>query len=359
LTIVKIIALVLVLSWPGTAQNISIRMEAGVFKVVGWTPSAAAPSEGWQSILAVYAGPGDVPPMLGSYSIENQALVFRPRFPLSPGFRYRAVFRPSRPDAVETVFETPQSRATPTTRVEHVYPSSEILPANQLKFYLVFSKAMSRGEAWQRIHLLDSSGARISLPFLELGEELWDPGNRRLTVLFDPGRIKRGVMPREQIGPALESGKQYTLLIDRDWLDAQSQPLQAEFRKPFRVGPEDHSPIDPKQWNVHAPKAKTSDALIVNLARPMDYALLQRVLQVTGADGTLPGSVSIGRDETEWSFVPNEPWTAGQYYLRIDTSLEDLAGNRIGRAFDVDTFGPVTQQLTTKTVSLPFRISRQ
>ena len=35
-------------------------------------------------------------------------------------------------------------------------------------------------------------------------------------MFFDPGRIKRGLKPREQFGPALQEGKSYVLVIDRD-----------------------------------------------------------------------------------------------------------------------------------------------
>ena len=47
------------------------------------------------------------------------------------------------------------------------------------------------------------------------GEELWDQGFRRLTMTFDPGRIKRGLTSNEAIGPPLAEGKHYTLVIDR------------------------------------------------------------------------------------------------------------------------------------------------
>ena len=43
----------------------------------------------------------------------------------------------------------------------------------------------------------------------------------RFTLLFDPGRIKRGLKPAQRrVGPVLEEGKSYTLVIDRGWTDA-------------------------------------------------------------------------------------------------------------------------------------------
>ena len=84
---------------------------------------------------------------------------------------------------------------------------------------------MQRGEAWRRVHLYDAAGKLVELPFLELQQELWDPDYKRLTVLFDPGRIKRGLLPLQESGPAIEEGKEYTLVIDRTWIDAAGSPL--------------------------------------------------------------------------------------------------------------------------------------
>ncbi len=335
------------------AAPVSIRMEAGVFKVA--PAPGARPAEGWASMFVVYAGEGDVPPMLGSYAVESGVLVFRPRYLLAPGVRARAVFRAPGSAEVVAVFEALKAEAAASkTRVEHVYPSTGLLPDNQLKFYIYFSSPMRRGEAWQHIHLLRENGKAVELPFLELDQELWDREYKRFTVLFDPGRIKRGLLPLEEAGQALEDGKQYTLVIDRDWRDAGGAPLEADFRKAFRVGPADRTPPDTAQWRLTAPKAGTSGALVVDFPKAMDYALLLRLLDVPG----VRGSASVEREEMRWRFVPASAWKAGAYNLVVNTELEDLAGNRIGRAFDVDTFERVTGHIETKTVSLPFRVGR-
>ncbi|MCL6608417.1 MAG: hypothetical protein K6T74_10025, partial [Geminicoccaceae bacterium] len=93
------------------------------------------------------------------------------------------------------------------------YPTSDQLPENQLRFYIHFSAPMSRGEAYARIRLLDSAGKPIDAAFLELGEELWDPSGKRFTLLIDPGRIKRGLRPREDLGPVLEAGSALGFLV--------------------------------------------------------------------------------------------------------------------------------------------------
>ncbi|MCX7667077.1 MAG: hypothetical protein N2112_16210, partial [Gemmataceae bacterium] len=109
--------------------------------------------------------------------------------------------------------------ATPPTHVVQVYPTSEMVPENLLKFYLEFSGPMKRGEVYKHVKILDAKGKPVVLPFLELDEELWDVTGTRLTLFIDPGRIKRGLKPREEDGPVLEAGERYTLEISTNWKD--------------------------------------------------------------------------------------------------------------------------------------------
>ena len=345
-------ALAAVLLLPAAAvAGIQIQMTGGAFQVTGWN-AAAEPAQGWVSVFSVYAGGPDSPAMLGTYSVERGALVFRPQWPLAPGLHVRAVFRPAGVPPVEAGFDTPKTAPAAATRIEHVYPSSDTLPANTLKLYIYFSAPMMRGEAWQHIQLLDEHGAPVELPFLEIDQELWDPANTRLTVLFDPGRIKRGLVPLNEVGPNIQEGRRYTLSISRDWQDAGGSPLAAAFTKPFRVIADEREAVDPAKWRIDAPNAGTRDPLLLTFPRPLDYALLQRAIKVSG----IAGRVEVTRGETEWRFTPDAPWKAGSHDLIVETTLEDVAGNRVGRPFDVDTFREVTKQIETATVSVPFRI---
>ena len=65
--------------------------------------------------------------MLGSYSVENGSLLFRPRFPLASGMRLRALFRGGGAP-IEAVFDSPKADTAATTRVQQVYPSTDLLP---------------------------------------------------------------------------------------------------------------------------------------------------------------------------------------------------------------------------------------
>ena len=345
----------LALGITSAAQAISLQLADGVFKVVGLPASALrAPAAGWQSVFVVYAGTGDVPPLAGSYAVENGALVFHPTYPLAAGPRYRVVFRGAGAP-IEKTFDGPARSVAPSARVERVYPSASVLPSNQLRLYIYFSAPMSRGEAEQRIHVLDADGTPLRGVFLP-GQELWDPNNRRLTMTFDPGRIKRDLTSNKAMGPPIVDGRRYMLVIDREWRDANGGAMVEPFRKAFRGGPAVRQPPDPKAWRITAPLAGSRDPLVVAFGRPMNYTLLQRMLKVSDPRGDVAGTIDVAREESEWRFTPSRPWNAGPHRLIVDTSLEDLAGNKIGQPFDIDVFDHVTERITTETTSVPFEI---
>ena len=354
----RILAIVLFLGTIAGAQAVSIQLDAGAFKVTGWPAPAAPPAGGWASVLNVYAGTAGTVPMLGTHAVEGGTLVFHPRYPLAAGVKYRAVFRqPGRQAAVERIIDGPLLVPAPPTRVERVYPSADVLPSNTLRLYVYFSAPMSRGEVSARLHVLDDSGKELKDVLLP-GQELWDPNNQRLTMTFDPGRIKRGLESNTTMGPPIGEGKRYTLVIDRGWLDARGLPLAEGFRKDFRGGPPVRVPPDPRQWKLTPPRAGTQVPFVVDFGRSMNYPLLQRMLQVSGPRGRVAGSIAVDRNETVWRFTPNAPWAAGAYQLVIDAEMEDIAANRIGQPFDIDVFDKVTEHLATRTVTVPFTVAR-
>jgi hypothetical protein len=351
-----ILAIVLVLGTIARAQAISIQLDAGTFRVTGWQAPASPPPGGWESVFSVYAGTADAPAMLGSYAIEGGMLVFRPRYPLAAGVSYRAVFhQPGRATPIERRFDGPTRVKAPATRVERVFPSADVLPSNTLRLYIYFSAPMSRGEVPARIHFLDSRGNELKGVLLP-GQELWDPTNQRLTMTFDPGRIKRGLESNSKMGPPIAEGERYSLVVDRAWPDAQGLPLAADYRKDFRGGPALRMPPDPKQWHLTIPRAGTSAPLVIEFGRSMNYPLLQRMLQVAGPKGRTAGTIAVNRNETEWQFTPRVPWPAGAHRLLVDADLEDVSGNRINQPFDIDVFETVSEHLTTRTVDVPFNV---
>ena len=318
-------------------------------------------------VLSVYVlaedGKPSTTPVFGSRRVAADRLTFEPRFAFVPDASYLARLSLNQlkgggaAETIEARLHVPPLPPRAQGLVTQVYPTASVLPENTLKFYVHFSVPMSRGEAYRRIRLVKASGERIDFPFLELDEELWDPSGTRFTLFFDPGRIKRGLKPREQFGPALEAGAGYTLIIDRHWPDDRGNSLAATFRKPFRVIEPDDIQPDSKNWNWQVPTRGTTDPLTITFGEPLDHGMLQRVLVVLdAADALVPGNVTAFKNESVWSFRPQEPWHNGEYYLSVDTALEDRAGNSLGRPFEVDMFRKVENVVIQKRVKLPFQV---
>ena len=340
-------------------QSPSIRYDNGknLFILENWPGAAQVTLERASEVFAVSVDAPDVPALLGRYRLENGALVFAPQFPPQPGVTYKAVARIPGSPPLSALFSIPKADMTPTVAVDRVYPSANVLPENQLKFYVHFSGSMARGFAYEHISLFDESGTRVNVPFLELGEELWDPTGRRFTLFFDPGRIKRGLLSQQELGIALREGKRYSLVIDKGWKDAEGRQLVSDFRKTFTVGPADRKTIDLKAWSIRRPPAGTRNVLTVVFPTPLDHGILQRELDIVTSSGVIiEGGVTVGADEKSWNFTPDGAWKKGSYTLRVGTALADLAGNMIDRPFEIDVFERVDQNLDRTTRSIEFKI---
>jgi hypothetical protein len=344
------------------------------FEVRGLDPklTRSIAAEDWSQVFAVRVvqsdGTADVPPIAGKYAAVGDGTVvrFEPRFPLSQVSRVRAELVPphgGEPLVEEfdfrylDIFDATGDVRPERTRVLAVYPSIAVLPANLLKFYLHFSAPMAAGEAYRRIQILDADGKAVEHPFLELDDELWSRDGTRLTVFFDPGRVKRELLPHEEVGAPLESGKWYTLVVDAAWRDARGKTLGVPFRRVFRVVEDDHQPPDSKDWTLEVPAAASRAPLTVRFPEPLDHALLERLLWVRGPDGVeVEGKVEIADHERLWRFTPAAPWAAGAHQLVTESILEDLAGNSIGRPFEVDLFDTVRTRVESKTVTVDFTV---
>lgn len=333
-----------------------------VAAVNGW----AADDARWSEYLAVHvAGQGaDAagPAVLGTYAATDSAIRFTPRYALRPGMVYRATARlpaaaSGPPRVITKEFRLPEPPPAAPTKVVAIYPSAATLPENQLRFYIHFSAPMSAGEAYQHVKLVRDDGREITRAFLEIGEELWDGTGTRLTLLFDPGRVKRGLKPREEFGPILEEGRGYRLIVDARWHDANRQPLASGLEKAFQAGPMIEAAVDAKQWQVAAPRAASHDSLTILLPRALDRALLQRMIGVVDGDGKgVEGKIRVSDQERRWDFQPAEAWKAGKYELVVDTALEDSAGNNLARPFEVDVFDEVDKSAAPEYVRLPIEV---
>jgi hypothetical protein len=326
-------------------------------------------AERWQSLLKVSVqgwngGSGPQPAVAGTYAIVGRVLRFTPMFPLDEGRQYDVVLdrgflppsgkmAPDPDETVRVVVGRPAVNRSPSTVVTHIYPSGDVLPANQLRMYVHFSAPMDWRSGHDFVVLLDDRGQEVVDAFLPLDADFWNDDRTRYTVFFDPGRVKRGILPNRQMGRALEAGRRYTLVIRREWRDGHGLPLKAEFRHEFAAGPAVERALRMSDWRVTTPAAGTRDPVAVTFPDPLDHGLLRRALGIARDGKAIDGDIAIEADETRWLFTPAKPWTAGDYDLVALAFLEDLAGNRIGRAFEVDNFE------RTDTSSEPERRTRR
>jgi hypothetical protein len=325
--------------------------------------SAELTSEQWSRVFRVAVSDA-APGMLGTYAVTGSALRFTPQFAFDPGRQYVVRFDPaqvpgtstaSAPAIVATV-GVPATHTVPSTTVAHVYPSGDAVPENLLRMYVEFSGPMGRPSGIPYMKLLDASGREIEGAFLPLDYEFWDPGHTRFTAFLDPGRVKSGILPNKQMGRALDTGRTVTLVISREWRDEHGLPLKDDYRRVLKVGPPSAKPLDPRAWRIEPPVAGTRTALVVTFPHPLDHGLLMRALGVTRGTVAMAGDVIVDSAETRWMFAPREAWSAGQYELLALDTLEDAAGNQIGKAFEVDTFETVDKSPNPQRITMPFTV---
>ncbi|MEM7473152.1 MAG: hypothetical protein AAF340_17520 [Pseudomonadota bacterium] len=273
--------------------------------------------------------------MAGRYVVTGADIRFAPAFDFIEGQSYTARWR----DAFDAVhvsgFVIGQAASTEAPRVTGIYPSGPVIPENTLRFYIHFSAPMRPHVAEDFIQLVDADGAVDREAFMSFKQELWNDDRTRLTLLMDPGRIKRGVAQNRSLGPALEAGGHYAIVIDDGWEAANGSAGTARFVQAFTVTDPLRSLPDPGLWRIDAPKAGSLEPLIVEFDRPFDQNLVARSLAVFDAGGAqVTGSVSVEAHQRVWRFVPAEPWQGARVEIVVDARLEDVAGNNFRELLD-------------------------
>jgi hypothetical protein len=329
--------------------------------------SANLTPDEWSALLRVSlrssqaASAAALPSMAGRYTVDG-TLRFWPSLPLDPGREYDVRFQPSSVPrasidsgkAVAGIVSIAGVDRTPTTVVSAIHPSGDVIPENNLRMYITFSGAMGQQGGLDHITFIDDEGREVPDVVLPLDTELWNADRTRYTVILDPGRVKRDIRPNRRVGRPLHSGEGVTIVVKKDWPDAHGVPLSAEFRHRYRVGPADERALQTADWRIAAPSSGTREAVTVTFPKPLDYGLLQRSLTVSRGSKTLAGDSRIGDGETRWEFAPRMEWERGPYVLTVLPILEDLAGNRIGRAFEVMSRGDAVPPESASPVSVPF-----
>jgi len=236
-----------------------------------------------------------------------------------------------------------------------ISPQAKVLPANTLRFYIHFPRP---GEAhFDRDHLwlLNEEEQVVRDPFLVLSQELWSVDGRRLTVLMEPGRIKRGLGTDPSHEPALVVGRTYSLVITA---------LGQTARHTFRVSDPVLEAVDETRWRLVSPTAGSLDPAVVHFDRVMDAALCEDEIGVlTPSREVVQTRMSLAPDGTAARLIPSHPWRAGEHHLVVSERLEDFCGNRLGEALDHDLGAGGSPRagminFTTRSVIAPRLLSR-
>jgi hypothetical protein len=298
-----------------------------------------------------------LPPLDGEYvrAADGDAVSFLPRFPFIGGMSYTVLG--SDFDDIDPVTITWPALDTGecTARVLEIHPTAEEVPRNLLRCYVHFSDRMSEGFVASHVRVVDSErGEPIDGAFLPLESELWDRARRRVTLLFDPARIKRGLAPHREAGYPLRVGAVVDVVVDDGFRDAAGRGLARAHSRRYAVGPDVRARVDPAAWDIAPPPVGSRDPLVVRFDRPLDHGLVQHCLTV-GHDGEpVAGSVHVPTGECSWQFTPSGAWTSGAHDLVVDTKLEDLAGNSVARVFDRDLADRDHEPLASRHVVVGF-----
>ncbi|MEM1272361.1 MAG: hypothetical protein AAGF88_01015 [Pseudomonadota bacterium] len=238
------------------------------------------------------------------------------------------------------------------THIDAIYPSGTDVPENQLRLYLYFTAPMAEADILPHIRLTLADGTVVEDPFLSNRFDLWSPDRTRLTLLFDPSRVKTGLDAHEELGRALEAGQSYVFTVDAGAVDASGCTLSAAFSHEFTAGPSDIDPPDPSNWVLDVPAAGTTDPISVVLGSTHDHLSMAFRIRARNAVGEIvAGRIDLAQAETVWRFFPNAPWSEEDHEISIGQELEDLAGNRPGQLFDQ----PVGADMPAPILNLPFR----
>jgi hypothetical protein len=309
----------------------------------------------------------DLPDVSGRYFLYDDEVRFIPTIPFDSDVTYRVIFDARRLGFLLTEkplmleFLIPSDQEAPAlTEVTHIFPSSGLLPENLLRFYVCFSNSMQRGRALDEISLLDSEGQPVADALYRPPVELWDRTMRRLTVLLDPGRLKRWVGPNIKLGLPLKAGQTYTLEIGSGMIDLHGRQLGERFRKRFLVTDPVREHISVESWELLPPVTGSRQALVLLFNNPLDWALLLQTITVACAEGdVIAGQVAVDQCEKRWSFTPASPWIAGTYHICVGSSLEDVCGNSITGAFDRPIGKAPHPAASTDDSSLVFQLTRR
>lgn len=308
-------------------------------------------------------------PIAGRYSMAGRTITFVPTFDFIEGQSYTVkVRRNNAPDDktndaanndahLINDFTIERSVEKVAPEIVAIFPSGKVIPENTLRFYIHFSTPMKPHVSHDYIKLVDAAGKSDTAAFMAFKQELWSEDRKRLTLLMDPGRIKRGVAQNLTLGPALREGSSYSIVVDEGWPTANGADSLPGHESAFTVSKALRTLPDPAQWKIALPGKRTGDPLVIEFERPYDHELLLRGISVRDGDGKpVLGEVTVENHEHTWRFDPDDKWAHSQIQIAINTQLEDVAGNNFIELLD-HAVGTASSKANRKLITLDLKSS--
>lgn len=311
-------------------------------------------------VLQVYVDNNDLcckgkSPIAGRYSIDERTVTFDPAFDFIEGQNYIVNIRdkgaPDEHTRYLNEFTIRHDTNVATPEVIAIFPSGTNIPENTLRFYIHFATPMKPHFSAAYIRLLDAMGTPDTAAFMSFKQELWSEDRKRLTLLMDPGRIKRGVAQNLLLGPALLEGRSYSIVVEEGWPVANGTLEMPRFEKHFTVSKALRTLPDPDRWTIKPPRISTRDPLVIEFDRSFDHELLKSGITVLDNVGRpIQGAISISTQEKTWRFSRIGEWKYSQVHIVVDTQLEDVAGNNLIELLDHSVGSEVLEQISNQKV---------
>lgn len=276
-------------------------------------------------------------------------LVFKPKFSFLENMQYQVVA-----NGLKKSFSLSDiKREQPL--VKEIFPTSNVLPENLLRMYITFSQPMKTTGNLEKIALFDDENQEVKGAIFNNVYELWDDTQTQLTIIFDPARVKTGLLANDSLGRALQPNKSYKLVV-ADLEDIYGQSLKKAYIKTFQVVTQDVQSPNPKAWKITLPKSGAKTALQINFNGAIDMMSLQsRIVVLDSANNRVEGKISFKNNEKTWMFTPHFHWKKGNYIISINSRLADPSGNNINGLFN-HKIGSLKHTKEGKILTLPITI---
>ncbi len=292
-------------------------------------------------------------PIIGRTKITNTETRFTPKVPFDWNQAYTAIYNST---IEHFTIELPSDYKH--LKVISVYPSSKLVPANILKWYVRFSKPVNEASIYDHLHFITKKGDTLSNATLFLKNPLISEQGKLLTIWVEPGRQKRELKPNQKLGTVFVPEKEYTLAISKTIKDQSGIPMNKSFQNTFMISEADRTKPNIKKWKLLPPKKNTRFHLEIQTNEILDYGSATHSFSIlNNRNSRIEGQWELKNQDSSLVFSPNQSWESGTYKIIINPQLEDTAGNNLERLFDQEIHLKSTKK-NTATYTLGFEITR-